>query len=652
MDGSLHSPPGDDHPRRLTRLDPAAITAWLLGFGLVVYLSLRGGGYDSIVRNQVGIAIWWIAIAGILVGALPIRRPGPPALAALCLLGAYVVWTALSISWTESSERTAADLGRVTTYLGIFALALLVRGPKGTRRMVAALGAGIAVVSLLALASRLHPAWFPGADQTGQFLTDARNRLSYPLNYWNGLAVLVALGLPLILHLASSTRSAIARSVAAGVLPAMVLTIYFTYSRGGAVAALVGALLFLALTSDRVPATLTTLIAAAGGAILIAAASKRDALEAGLLNGPARDQGNEMLLMTVIVGVAVALLQAGLTWGFRQNRRPAWTAPSRTQSVRISVCALLVALAAGVALGVPGRVSDAWSEFRSAQSPGQGATRLESFRGNGRYQYWSSSDDQNSADPVTGGGSGTFEYWWARNGDLPGFVRDAHSLYLETWGELGAVGLLLLGGFLATILAAGLARTVAAARRQRAQLAAALAGCSAFCVAAAFDWIWELAVIPVAFLLLAAVIVTAGDTGEPSTGHAWSAVPRAVAGLTGLVAIIAIAVPLSSASLIRDSQRDVAASDLGGALDAARSAQNVQPEAATPRLQEALVLELQGRVDAAVEAARSATEKEPTNWRTWAILSRLEAERGAVRASIASYRRARALNPRSALFSG
>jgi hypothetical protein len=518
--------------------------------------------------------------------------------------------------------------------------------------MVAALAAGIAVVSLLALASRLHPAWFPEADETGRFLIETRNRLSYPLNYWNGLAVLVALGLPLLLHVATSARLALARSAAAAVLPAMALTIFFTYSRGGAAAALIGVLVFLALTSDRVPAILTTLVAATGAAILIAAASQRDALEAGLLNGTARDQGNEILLLTVVVALAVAVVQAALSWGFQPGRRPNVRAPSRAQSVRILVCAGVVALSACIALGAPARVSDAWREFKSAEDPGQGATRLESFSGNGRYQYWRSSDDQNTADPITGGGSGTFEYWWARNGDLPGFVRDAHSLYLETWGELGAVGLLLLFGFLATILGVGLSRTLGAVRRQRAQLAAGLAGCSAFCVAAAFDWVWELAVIPVVFLLLASVVVTAGDTEESTGRHAWSAVPRAVAAMTGIVAIIAIAIPLATASLIRESQHDVADSDLAGALDAARSAQDVEPEAATPRLQEALVLELQGRVDAAVAAARSATDKEPTNWRPWAVLSRLEAERGAVRASIASYRRARSLNPRSVLFSG
>ena len=36
----------------------------------------------------------------------------------------------------------------------------------------------------------------------------------------------------------------------------------------------------------------------------------------------------------------------------------------------------------------------------------------------------------------------------------------------------------------------------------------------------------------------------------------------------------------------------------------------------------------QGNLPAATAAARAATQREPTNWRTWLVLSRVEAERG------------------------
>ena len=84
----------------------------------------------------------------------------------------------------------------------------------------------------------------------------------------------------------------------------------------------------------------------------------------------------------------------------------------------------------------------------------------------------------------------------------------------------------------------------------------------------------------------------------------------------------------------------------------ADKAASIQPYAATPKLQQALVLELEGRLGSAVAAARGATQAESTNWRTWMTLSRLEAERGNADAAVVAYRRARALDPKSDLFGG
>ena len=41
----------------------------------------------------------------------------------------------------------------------------------------------------------------------------------------------------------------------------------------------------------------------------------------------------------------------------------------------------------------------------------------------------------------------------------------------------------------------------------------------------------------------------------------------------------------------------------------------------------------------AIAAARAATDEEPTNWRTWLVLSRLEAQAGNAEASVEAYRR-------------
>lgn len=636
----------------LRRFDWSALATWGLGFGLIVFLGLEGGGYDALVHDPAGIAVWWVALAAVAVGALPRRRLPLSAWVALGLLTAFVAWTAISLGWTENAGRTLSDLARVAGYLGVFALAVFARGRDEGRRMLAAVAAGIAFVSLIALLSRLHPAWFPEADQTAQFLSSNQERLSYPLNYWNGLAALVAIGFPLVLQVATAARSIAWRALAAAALPVMIATAFLTLSRGGIGAAFIALGVYLALASDRLPKLLTLLVAGAGGAALCLAIAARDSLHDGLLDATAESQGDEVLLLTAVVCLAVAAIQVGLATGLREGRRPGWTVVPRRHSlvaVGVAVAAVLVALAA---LDAPGRASDAWDEFKRAEGPGEGSSRLVSAAGQNRYTYWRSALDQNATRPLVGTGSGTFEYWWTRDREDDDAVRDTHSLYFQTLGELGIVGLALLLAFLLAILAWGAQAALRAAPAQRSLLAAALAGCLAFCLTATVDWMWQIPVLVAALLLLASLLVAPGRSAADDEGGAAPLRPplRVAFCLLALAAIVAIAIPLTSLSELRESEEDARDGDLGGALVAARGAANAEPAAAAPRLQEALVLEQIGAFGQASEAARAATDRGETDWRNWLVLSRIEAQRGDAAAAVAAYRRARSLNPKSPLF--
>ena len=72
------------------------------------------------------------------------------------------------------------------------------------------------------------------------------------------------------------------------------------------------------------------------------------------------------------------------------------------------------------------------------------------------------------------------------------------------------------------------------------------------------------------------------------------------------------------------------------------------PTPPTPRMQETVILEQQGKLRAAA-AAFAATRKESTNWRTWLTLSRIQAERDRVGESVRAYKRAHTFNPRRGL---
>lgn len=636
---------------RLERPNPwAAAAVWLLVFGLVVYLGLESGGFDPLIHDPVGIGAFWLLAIGTVVGALPRQRLGTAAWTAMALLAAFVAWTALSLGWTESLERTWGDLARVAGYLGIFSLAVFSRAPWERERLLGAVGAAIAVVAVVGLLSRLHPGWFPASGQTVEFLHESRERLSYPIDYWNGLAALIAIGVPLLVHLAGAARIVWLRALAAAALPALVLTLYLTLSRGGIVAAALALALYLALAPDRLPKLLTLLLGGAGGAVLIAALGARDALQHGLANDAALSQGNQMLALTIVVCLVVGGAQAVGSALATGSRRPAWSRFTPRQATIGGVVLLLTVLVAAAAFDAPGRAASGWDEFKSGGA-GFGSSRLGSVGGEQRYEFWRSAVDENATHPLTGTGSGTFELWWERNGTSSEAVRDAHSLYLQTLGELGIVGLAVLLAFFAAVFAIGGRAALRGEPDARPALAAALAGCAAFCLAAAVDWTWQIPVLPVSMLLLASVLVTARRPAAAGAAVPRLGVPaRIAAAVAAVVAIVAIAIFLASTQLLRQSESEARAGNLGAALESAETAQNVQPGFGGPRLQQALVLEELGELRPALQAARGLTAREPEDWRAWLVRSRIEAELGETRAAVEDFRRARSLNPRSSLF--
>jgi O-antigen ligase len=340
--------------------------------------------------------------------------------------------------------------------------------------------------------------------------------------------------------------------------------------------------------------------------------------------------------------------QAGVALAARRGRLR-WPSVARQTAIRLAGGAAVVTLLAIVATGLPGRAADGFADFKEPADPGDTSARFESASGNGRWQYWSRAAEAGAGAPLLGIGAGSFELFWAQDPGLPGSVRDAHSLYVETFGELGIPGLLLLISAVGWVLGFGLRRTLGATGARRALLAALLASASAFAVGAGIDWLWELAVLPVIFLLVAAALL-AGDLGPGAAEgrrwrNGWSAV-------VALPALIVIASPLLGASAIQTSRAAFSSGDLDTALSRAERAQRWQPYAGTPHLQQALVLEAQDRLSRAATEARTAIDKEPTNWRPWFILSRIEAQRDKDRTeeALGAFARAEELNRNSELF--
>jgi O-antigen ligase len=654
----------------MRRIDLRVATAWLVPAVLAGYLGIQGGGFDSVINSQIGIAVWWILLLIVAFGLAPLRL-GRAGWLTLGLLVAFAAWTTISLSWTQSSERTMGDVSLELVYVALALIVFVVQGRAAARHSLNGLAFGIAVVAGVALLSRLHFAWF-APSATAQALPNSAQRLSYPLNYWNALADLMAIGIPLTLRAACGARAIVWRALAGATVPLLALCAWLTVSRGGVAAVAVGVVAFALLVADRVAAVAVIAVSAAGAALLIAATDQRDAVRDGLRTVVASHQGNELIAIGAAVGVGVGLLVAAVGLIERHAVRPQALTFSRRRASSLGLSALLVAVIAFTAAGGFSFVSREWAQFKTPKGPSSlaGANalqRLQDVTGNGRYQLWQAAAREGDANPLTGTGAGTFKFWWAQHGVLSGgYVEDAHSLYVQAFGELGYPGLVLIVGLVALVLGTGIARAIRTTEpEQRLAVAGATAGAAAFAVAAAFEWIWLIPVLPLAFFVLAGVVGTPSVALDGPALHLaatadaprvrrrrpplWLRLPAAA---VCLGAALVIALPMASTEAVRDSQALARSGNLDASLVRARDAVALQPYAASPWLQEALVLEVLGRIPQAVVAAEHATREGPTDFENWLVLSRLKARDGHAHASLVDYLRARALSPNSPLFAG
>ncbi len=132
---------------------------------LIAYLAFTNGGFDPTSRSVVGIAAWWAVLLAAAFNMLPATGGSVASRVIFGLAVAFAGWTALSLPWTDSDERTAAELARVSSYLAIFTLALMVQGAGRWRHLLHGVTIGIVFVCALAALSRMRPDWFPSRSR-------------------------------------------------------------------------------------------------------------------------------------------------------------------------------------------------------------------------------------------------------------------------------------------------------------------------------------------------------------------------------------------------------------------------------------------------------------------------------------------------------
>jgi tetratricopeptide (TPR) repeat protein len=275
------------------------------------------------------------------------------------------------------------------------------------------------------------------------------------------------------------------------------------------------------------------------------------------------------------------------------------------------------------------------------------ASHAASTSGSGRYQFWSVALDAFGDHPVGGIGAGGYETYWNEHASIPRAAGNPHSLFLQALSELGLLGLGLVLAFFAAIAVAALRRLAAIERR--AELAAAAAIVGAGLLSAAIDWTWQLPVVFAPVVIGGALLTGSALRERGIERRSRQALGLATLGFAWLAICAAVILMFSEARL--ESSRDAAADgDLAAASDDAKQAAALEPWSAGPRLQLALVDELQGDLPVARERIEQAIDRSPDDWQLWLIRARIETKLGDVDSATGSLAQARSLNPRSPLF--
>jgi hypothetical protein len=615
----------------------AKVLAFLGGLALVLVFALRGeGSYDLVVRQEYGLVVWWIAAVGVAIGLLPRARPSRPLLLLLGAIGAYAVWTGLSLTWTESSERTFTELARALDYLGIVLLLGLVLERRTWRSAAAGLGLGALVVCLLALASRLAPSAFPIDWAARTFRAD---RLDYPFGYWNAVGAWAAMSAGLALVWSVHESSRVVRAISLALVPVACLVAYLTYSRTAVAALALALILVLALSRNRSTALLHALAAAVGTGLAVLAVRGAPQIANATGTGGAGKVAGALMFAGALCGVAALLTAA--------RRTDDWRVPRRLGRPLVVGGAVVVILAAG--LYGPRLASRAWHSFTTTGVTNAGAattSRLTNLSGT-RYNLWKVALDGFGSHPSVGVGAGSYQFLWNRRQLDTETVRNAHSLWLENLAELGVPGLVLI------VVLAGCALGVAIVVRRRSQRRLSAGASTAllcmfaiYLLSASVDWMWQSTAVTV--LALSGVAGVAARLSERRPAWRWP-VRTAVVVLAVLAGLVQVPGLLSTLEIGR-SQAAARAGSPAQALAWANDAVSAEPWSATAYEQRALVLESAGRLAPAAVDERRAVTREPTNYIHWLLLARIQTERGRYGSALADYQRARRLGRLARVF--
>jgi hypothetical protein len=581
--------------------------ASLVPGALVVLLGFQAGGFFPGSWSTVAAAVAVLLALRIALAGRPFAGLGPAAAvvaAALALLG---VWIVLSAGWSHAPARALLEFVRLLAYGLVFVL--LVSLPGGARAGWTLRGVlvGIAVVCIAALVTRLAPDLWAAP-------LEPNVRLRYPITYWNGLGLLAGVGGILALHATASAREPWwSRLLGAALLPAFACTVYLTFSRGAIAVTAVGVLVYLLAGRPRALASALVSAGVATAVVLVHAYGAEELASSSATPAQTLAAGHDMATLLIWSCAAALVARALLLWLDPRLDRARLVPRARRTLGALAVLGAVAGVVVLLAAGATGWTERQADRFLNAPTPGSSDARerLVVVSNSGRTFHWRVSLDGWRRHPWHGTGAGTYEHEWSRERPGPGIVRDAHSLFIETLGELGIVGLGLLVIALGALLA-GLARR--SRGPDRGVPAAALAVTVAWVAHAGVDWDWELTAVSIwVFGLGAAVLALPCAERGGARGPLRLPLRVALAAAVLVLALPAVRVAQSQ-SRLEAAATAFAARDCPATIERALSALDAVPERPEGLELIAYCNVRLGRGDLALRAITAAVRRDPGDW--------------------------------------
>ena len=266
-------------------------------------------------------------------------RPIPGGLLPFAPLAVLAVWSAVSIAWSIEPDRSWAYANRGLVYLA-FALLGAFAADRLKELMYGFAGL-LGAVCAWSLAGKALP-WL--YEDYGRIA-----RLRAPVGYWNALALLGAVALPIGLCLANRHRVA-GTLLVYGWLVAIALT----YSRGGVIVAVLAVAAWIALSRAWADALATLVAAGLPG---------RDRRSPWRSSSPGvTDDGQSHSTRVTDGAIFGVVVLAGLGVAALLGRIPP---PEPTRAVRRAALALLAVVAAGAIVVGAVHARSWWDQFTS-----------------------------------------------------------------------------------------------------------------------------------------------------------------------------------------------------------------------------------------------------------------------------------------------